>query len=264
MLAASRWKLAAFRRVSLAPMPGVPLLKACLNGGRPPNSHPALPVTPAELAQAARGAVAAGAGALHLHPRDGSGCETLEAGAVAAALSAVRTACPGVPVGVSSGFWILPAVAAQLAAARAWTVRPDFVSVNWHEAHALPLAETLLDLGVGVEAGLWTVGATRAFLSWPGREGALRILVEVMDREPEEARTEAAAILALLAGSGIKPPRLLHGAGASVWSLLHEAARRGLDTRIGLEATLTRPDSTPARDNADLVRAARAVLASAR
>ncbi|MBB5232666.1 3-keto-5-aminohexanoate cleavage protein [Deinococcus budaensis] len=130
------------------------LLKACLNGDRPPGSHPALPVTPAQLAQAAQAAAQAGAGALHLHPRDEGGRESLEAGAVAAALRVVRAACPGLPAGISSGFWILPDVAAQLAAARAWTVRPDFVSVNWHEAHARPLAETLLGLGVGVEAGL--------------------------------------------------------------------------------------------------------------
>ncbi|WP_216319499.1 3-keto-5-aminohexanoate cleavage protein [Deinococcus aestuarii] len=240
------------------------LLKACLNGGRPVGSHPALPVTPAQLAEAARGAVAAGAGALHLHPRAQGGRESLEAEVVAAALTAVRAACPGIPVGISSGFWILPDVERQLAAARAWTVRPDFVSVNWHEPHAVPFAETLLELGVGVEAGLWTVEAARSFLSWPSRDRALRILVEVMDREPWEALTEAAAILALLDEAGVTPPRLLHGAGVSAWSLLHEAAHRGLDTRIGLEDTLTLPDGPPAADNADLVRAARRVLASPR
>ncbi|BDP42301.1 hypothetical protein DAETH_22700 [Deinococcus aetherius] len=240
------------------------LLKACLNGGRPVGSHPTLPVTPDELADSAREAVAAGAGALHLHPRDEGGRESLEAGVVAAALNAVRAACPGIPVGTSSGFWILPDVEGQLSAARAWTVRPDFVSVNWHEPHAVPFAETLLELGVGVEAGLWTVAATRAFLGWPSRDRALRVLVEVMDREPQEASTEAAAILALLDEAEVTLPRLLHGTGVSVWPLLHEAARRGLDTRIGLEDTLTLPDGTPARDNAHLVRTARDVLASPR
>ncbi|MCP2013307.1 uncharacterized protein (DUF849 family) [Deinococcus sp. HSC-46F16] len=239
------------------------LLKACLNGDRPAGSHPALPVTPLELAQAARDAVEAGAGALHLHPRDGEGRESLEDGVVAAALGAVRAACPGIPVGISSGFWILPDVEAQLAVARAWTVRPDFVSVNWHEAHAVALAETLLGLDVGVEAGVWTVDAARASLAWPGRDRALRVLVEVMDREPSGARMEAAAILNLLDGADRTPPRLLHGAGPSAWSLLEEAGRLGLDTRVGLEDTLTLPDGTPALDNADLVRVARAVLASA-
>ncbi|GMA17453.1 hypothetical protein E5F05_11100 [Deinococcus metallilatus] len=235
-------------------------LKCCLNGNRPPGSHPALPVTPAELAREARASVVAGAEALHLHPRDPAGRESLEAEVVAAALISVRAACPGIPVGISSGFWILPEVEGQLAAARAWDVRPDFVSVNWHEPHAVPLAETLLALGMGVEPGLWNVEAAQAFLSWPGRDRALRVLIELPDREG--TRSEVEAILALLDRAGVPTPRLLHGAGRSAWPLLHEAARRGVQTRIGLEDTLTLPDGTLAGGNADLVRAARRVLAS--
>lgn len=238
------------------------LLKACLNGGRPVGSHPALPVTPTELADSARESVAAGAGALHLHPRDSQGRESLDAEVVAAVLNAVRVACPGVPVGISSGFWILPDVAAQLAAARAWTVLPDFVSVNWHEPHAEVLAGTLLDMGVGVEAGLWIVGAARAFLEWPDRDRVLRVLVELPDQSPEEVLPEAAAILTLLDRAAMTPPRLLHGLDRSAWPLVREAGRRGLSTRIGLEDTLTQPDGTLAAGNADLVRAARRVLAS--
>lgn len=243
-------------------MPTAPVLKACLNGGRPPGSHPALPLTPAALAHAGRESVAAGARALHLHPRDARGRESLEAEVVAATLNAVRAACPGVPVGISSGFWILPRVDGQLAAAHAWTVRPDFVSVNWHEPHALALAGTLLRLGVGVEAGLWNREAARAFLGWPGRDQVLRVLVELPDRPSEEVLPEAAAILALLDGAEVGVPRLLHGLDRSAWPLLHEASRRGLSARIGLEDTLTLPDGTLAADNADLVRAARRVLAS--
>lgn len=238
------------------------LLQACLNGSRVSGSHPALPVTPAELAREARASVAAGAGALHLHPRDARGRESLADEVVAAALNAVRAACPGIPVGISSGFWILPDVQAQLAAVRAWTVRPDFVSVNGHEPHAEALAGTLLDLGIGIEAGVWNAEAVRAFLAWPNRERVLRVLVELPDRE--DSGPEAAALLGLLDGAGLTAPRLLHGEGRSAWPMLREAGRRGLSTRIGLEDTLGLPDGTPAQDNADLVRAARAVLASAR
>ncbi|WP_084048521.1 3-keto-5-aminohexanoate cleavage protein [Deinococcus hopiensis] len=46
-------------------------LKCCLNGPRSRDSHPALPVMPEDLAWEARAGVAAGAQALHLHPRDG-------------------------------------------------------------------------------------------------------------------------------------------------------------------------------------------------
>jgi uncharacterized protein (DUF849 family) len=55
------------------------LIKACLNGGTTRQQHPAVPLTPDELAVDARDAVRAGAGAIHVHPRDASGDETLEA-----------------------------------------------------------------------------------------------------------------------------------------------------------------------------------------
>ena len=42
------------------------LLKGALNGARQPGSHPALPTTPEAFAEAARGAVGSGAGAIHV------------------------------------------------------------------------------------------------------------------------------------------------------------------------------------------------------
>ena len=67
------------------------LLQAALNGDR---EHPAVPCTLEELAVEARAAVEAGAGSLHLHPYDEDGRETLAAAPCAAALRAVRAACP--------------------------------------------------------------------------------------------------------------------------------------------------------------------------
>jgi hypothetical protein len=81
-------------------------IKACLNGGRSRENHPAVPVTPAELAAGAVAAVAAEAEAVHLHPRSGGGGESLLAADVGMAVAAVRRACPGLPVGVSTGLWI--------------------------------------------------------------------------------------------------------------------------------------------------------------
>lgn len=227
-------------------------LKACLNGNRQPREHPALPVTPDELAQSAQECVQEGVFALHLHPRNAAGSESLDAADVAAALNAVQRACPGVPVGISSGFWILPDVEAQLAAARSWTVKPDFVSVNWHEPHALTLADELLKLGVGVEAGLWTVDAARAFMAWPGREGVTRVLVELLDAS--DTLADAHTILHEL--SELNTPKLLHGEGSRCWPMLREASKLGLDARIGLEDTLTLPDGKKAMGNSELVRVA--------
>src|SRR5215468_7190516 len=81
-------------------------MQACLNGGRSQSDHPAVPVTPAELAAAAAEAVAAGAEELHVHPRAVDGTQSVLAADVGAAVAAVRAACPGIPVGVSTGLWI--------------------------------------------------------------------------------------------------------------------------------------------------------------
>ena len=58
---------------------GVTMIKACLNGNRRAGDHPALPLTPLELAEAAREAREAGADAVHMHPRDEAGSESLSA-----------------------------------------------------------------------------------------------------------------------------------------------------------------------------------------
>ena len=58
------------------------LLKACLNGPRDVTEHPALPVRVASLAADALACVRAGAGAIHLHPRDADGLESLAAAVV--------------------------------------------------------------------------------------------------------------------------------------------------------------------------------------
>ncbi len=237
------------------------MLKAALNGNRSPSEHSKIPTTPQQLAQDARAAVEAGADALHLHPRNAAGAESLDAGDVARALEAVRAACPGVSVGISSGWWILPDAEARLASVRAWTVLPDFVSVNWHEDQSPELAELLLTLGIGVEAGLWTADAVRAFLDWPRRDEVLRLLLEMPDKPIRIYMAELREMFALLDASDLDKQVVLHGLGESAWPLLREAGRRGLGARIGLEDTLLLPgDFDGAGDNAELVRVAREML----
>jgi uncharacterized protein (DUF849 family) len=55
-------------------------LQAALNGDRTKAEHATTPVSVEELARDAAACVAAGARAIHLHPRDLDGRETLEAG----------------------------------------------------------------------------------------------------------------------------------------------------------------------------------------
>lgn len=239
------------------------ILQVCPNGARTRADHPRLPVSPAELAAAVRGAVAAGAEDIHLHPKDRDGTDSLAAPHVAAALTAVRAAVPGIPVGVTTGAWATPDPERRAALVRAWTVLPDHASVNWHEDGADLVADALLDRGVGIEAGLYSgTDAVRRFHAWPSAHRVLRLLAEVTDTDPHTAPATAAALLAeLRSRSADTPvPVLLHGEDGSAWPVLRLAAAEGLSARIGLEDVLHLPDATPATDNAELVMCASPML----
>ena len=238
------------------------LIQACPNGPRRPGAHPALPLTPDAVARDVALVVAAGAGEVHLHPKDDAGADSLSALDVAAAVTAARGAAPGVPVGVTTGAWALPDPGERVEAVRGWTVLPDHASVNWHEDGADDVAAALLDRGVRVEAGLWHLAGVAAWSASPHRDRCLRVLLELPDGlDAAAAQAEAERLLAAV---GAGPPVLLHGEDGSCWPALRLAARLGLDTRIGLEDVLDLPDGSPAPDNAALVRAATAVVAAVR
>ncbi len=229
------------------------LIKACLNGSRAPGVHPALPVTPAALASAAAGAVSAGAGAIHFHVRDAQGRESLAPDDVARTLMAVRAAVPGTAIGVSTGAWIVSDPTERLALVAAWPQWPDFAAVNFHEPGAVALAEYLLSRGIGVEAGVRDAGAARVWVNSGLAARCLRVMFEPPAAVLEEALSAVDGIEAVLTGAAASCPRLLHGLDATVWALIDDAARRGYDTRVGLEDTLRLPDGGVAPSNAALV-----------
>jgi uncharacterized protein (DUF849 family) len=231
-------------------------IKACLNGNRAPGAHPALPVTPEQLAADGAAAVAAGAQVLHIHPRDPDGLESLAA--VDEAVRAVRAAVPGVPIGVSTGAWIEPDVEARAAAVGAWR-EPDMASVNLSEEGHVEVMAALVEAGVGIEAGLWRVEDVEA-LAVCGYAGRLvRVLVEPREPDLAAALATAEAINGALDDAEIPGPRVQHGFGAPTWEVIRRAKELGLGWRIGLEDTLELPDGGPALSNAHLVQVALAV-----
>ncbi|MHA7627273.1 3-keto-5-aminohexanoate cleavage protein [Corallococcus sp. M7] len=234
------------------------LLKVCLNGARAAADHPRLPVTPEALARDAAACHAAGAGAFHVHPRAAHGGESLDAADIGATVSAIRHACPGVPVGVSTGAWMVPDVKARHARVARWKAlsadtRPDFASVNLSEPGWESIADALLDAGIGVEAGVWFPEDVPRLTAWPRASNCLRILVETQSSQPEAACREARTLVELLRATGLARPLLVHGSEGGAWAVLDHAVRQGFDTRIGLEDTLTLRDGRRAEDNAALV-----------
>lgn len=234
-------------------------LQACLNGARRPADHPRLPVTPAAIAEAAVDAVGAGADALHVHVRGDDGAESYEPASVAATLGALRGAVD-VPVGVSTGAWVVPDPLARADLISRWEVRPDFASVNFSEAGAAEVAALLVARGVGVEAGLWNAAAARALVASGLADRCVRLLLEPIDQDLDAAEATLTDLLDVVDGVAPRVPRLLHGFGATTWPILRRAGALGLASRIGLEDTLTLPDGTVALDNAALVTAGRLLL----
>ena len=234
-------------------------LQAAVNGARRPGVHPRLPVTPEALAADAAAVVAAGADALHVHVRGPDGAESYAPAAVAATLGAIRSAVD-VPVGVSTGRWVVPDAGVRHATVAAWTVLPDFASVNFHEPGAPDLARLLLDRGVAVEAGCWDADSVQALVEAGLADACVRVLLEPVAQDLLVATATLADLLDALRDVAPGAGRLLHGYGATTWAVLARAAELGFATRIGLEDTLDLPDGRPARDNAALITAARAIL----
>jgi uncharacterized protein (DUF849 family) len=232
------------------------MLQACLNGGRTRAAHPTVPLTADELARDAAAVLRAGARELHVHPRGADGLESLEPADIAAALDAIRRAVPATPVGVSTRSPIRPGGRARHAPMRAWSILPDYVSVNLIEEDAPEVIALMLDRGIGVEAGLWSPADAARFATLPRAGACLRVLIEINEQDLGEALNALEGVIAILDASGSTLPRLLHGDNATMWPLYRESLKRGLDARIGFEDGLDLPDGERAADNAALIAAA--------
>jgi uncharacterized protein (DUF849 family) len=232
------------------------MLQAALNGER---DHPALPRTPAELAAEGRAAVDAGAVVLHLHPYDGEGSQTLGAEPCAAALRAVRAACPGTPISLSTSADIEPDPERRHALVAAWTELPELVTANQGEEGIGELCELLFERGIGVEAGLLSLDDARAFVASGLAPRCTRAMVEPLDTAPDDATAHAAAMESLLVDAGIDLEQVHHGDGIASWAVNARAAARGHGIRTGLEDTPVLPDGRLATGNGELVAAAAAL-----
>ena len=225
---------------------------ACLNGGRTRVEHPVVPLSPAELAADAIAVQAAGAFAVHVHPTDRHGVQTMDAKACDAAVAAIRAAVPRLPIGVSTSAAINPDPFARAAALAAWRQRPDFVSVNLSELGWTGIARAALHAGIAIEAGLAVAADAEELRRSPFAHQILRALVEV-DGGAEDARAIAELIPPAVA-------QLWHGSGARTWEVISAAGAAGIDVRVGLEDVLVLPDGSTAADNAELVGAAVALI----
>jgi len=231
------------------------IVQACINGARPIDYHPQLPVTVEAIARDAAAVVAAGAAELHIHPRAVDGKESL--GAVDETIAAVRGSCPGSFLGISTGAWIEGDAHRTLEAIRCWSVLPDYASVNLSEDDAPAVMALLRDKGVGIEVGLASVADAERYIGLEAHERVLRILIELDNEQDLRGAFDVAeGIVGTLQRGNVQRSVLMHGFDATVWPFVRLAKERRYSTRVGLEDGKLLPSGMIAANNAELVAAA--------
>ena len=236
----------------------VVFLQVALNGDR---QHDAVPKSPEAIGADAEAAVKAGAHSVHVHAYDEAGRETLSATECGAVVKAIRARCAGVPISLTTSATIIPDPMQRLAVVRSWTDFPDLVTANQGEAGIVELSEWLISRRVEIEAGLLSPADARKFVASPLRDRCRRVLVESLDSNPAIALQDAAEMEAILSAAGISLPQVHHGFDGSCWAVNQRALVRGHGIRTGMEDVAVLPDGRPAKDNAQLVEAARSLMA---
>jgi uncharacterized protein (DUF849 family) len=199
-----------------------------------------------------------------VHPHAyADGLETLEPEPCAAMVRAVRAACPGVPISQTTALYIArDDPERRLSLVAGWTELPELVTANQGEEGIVELCDHLIGRVVGIEAGLLSLGDAEVFVESGIADRCTRVLIEPLDAEPDTAVAQAEAMEAVLAEAGIELEQVHHGDLIASWAVSERAARRGHGIRTGLEDTTVLPNGTPARDNAELVRYAKRLLAT--
>jgi uncharacterized protein (DUF849 family) len=218
------------------------VLQVTPNGPWGKDVHPNMPVSMNEILAELRRCFRAGARGVHLHVRDDTGGETLDPSAVNETCRRVREATAeielSIEIGLTTGAWIVSDVAARVAMIREWE-GVDCATVNLSEDGFALVMSAMLDVGIGIDVGLWAPAEMDRLI----RSGMLslvqRISIELGPGEPYFLEGEPAQLAQevndALDEAGSAGRRLTHGMNEWTWPLVQEALRRGHDTRVGFE-----------------------------
>lgn len=239
------------------------MLQVTPNGPWGKERHPKIPVSLDELVTDLGDCFRAGAAGVHLHVRDRSGVETLEPVAVNATCRRVREVAAEigaeVEIGLTTGAWIVPDLADRIAMIREWE-GVDCATVNLSEQGFEDVMGAMLEVGVGIDVGLWAPVEMDHLLRSGLLPQAQRVSIELDPGEPYFLQGDpvqfAQQMNDVLDSAGSTCPRLTHGMNDWTWPLVEDAFRRGHDTRVGFEDSLLLPDGARAENNVQLVEAA--------
>ena len=172
---------------------------------------------------------------------------------------AVRAACPGIPLSLSTSAAIEPDPERRHALVAGWTELPDLVTANQGEDGSWRCASCYSTAAWGSRPG----SSPRRRPRFPGAglpPRCVRVLLEPLDPAPADAVAHAAAMEHALADGGAVLEQVHHGDGIASWAVNRRAAERGHGIRTGLEDTPVLPDGRTATGNGELVAAAAALL----
>lgn len=235
------------------------------NGARRTRAdHPQLPIEPIEIAQTARECREAGAAALHLHVRDGSGAHTLDAGRYFDAIQAVRAELGGdliiqittEAVGRYRPEEQMEVVNALIPQAVSVALR-ELIPDAAHEAPARTFLGTLVRRGISPQFILYSADdVTRlvALVEAGVIAQARPYLLFVLGRYTAGQQSEPEDLLPFLDALGGRDwPWMMCAFGRRELECARAAIAHGGHLRVGFENNLDLPDGTLAPSNAALV-----------
>ena len=249
-------------------MTGFPLLTVAPNGARRGRGdHPALPVTTAEIAACAKACFTAGADQIHLHVRDAKGGHSLDAGRYRAAIAAIAEQAPALAVQITTEAAGKYDVAAQYACLQALV--PKAASVALREtardpALAVRLYAFAAEAGIEVQHILYTPADLALLSNWMANgivPPALRSVLFVLGSYQPPRLAQPAELAGFLAAAQGKDfDWSVCAFGRNELACAKAALHAGGSIRIGFENNIHLPDGQLARDNAQSVALARAMM----
>lgn len=237
------------------------------NGARRTRAdHPAVPISPEDLAKTARACQDAGAGAIHLHVRDGAERHSLDADRYRAAIAAVTAAAPGLAVQTTTEAAGVFSLAQQVASVEA--LNPACVSFSIRE-----LMREGHDAADRFLAGAAARGTAIQFILYDPQDIALFAALhrdDALHLRDTPRVIVVAGRYAVTQNSDIADYEALHAAlrserltdeaiwmtcafGTGEMACLARTIDDGGHVRVGFENAIVDATGTPARDNAERV-----------
>lgn len=245
-----------------------PNLMVAPNGARKQKTdHPAVPVTILEIAKAAFDCFQAGADSLHLHVRETDGSHSLDPGHYKEAIGVVTDMVPEMPIQItteSAGIFDVPTQFQCLK-----SLAPDAASISVREiARDLSLAPDIYgfcaEAGTTVQHILYNANDVAMLHEWYAKGWVpkqMNSVIFVLGQYQPMVRARPEDLQSFLeAAKDMSLDWAICAFGQHELACAKAALHLGGDIRIGFENNIVLPDGRPAKDNAQTVALAAALI----